>query len=116
MMILHPMLGDIMKPEHIASVGVLVASGLLLAAVQAVPPLTSVSVPPPPPQQARVITARIDEAAYCRDQLTKVDCGCFTYRAGLVLNAGRTPLPGLSYADRWELALSQASKSCATGT
>ena len=83
-----------MKPEHIASVGVLVASGLLLAAVHAVPPLTQVSVPPPPPQDARVVTARIDEAAYCRNQLTGVDCGCFVYRAGLVLNTPRRALPG----------------------
>lgn len=104
-----------MKPEHIASAGVLVASALLLMAVQTVPPLTQVSVPPPPPLDARVLTARMDEAAYCRDHLSGVDCICFAYRAGLVLNAPRDPLPWLTYADRWELALGQARQSCAVG-
>ncbi|MGP6088013.1 hypothetical protein [Antarctobacter jejuensis] len=90
--------------------GLLVIAGLV-AGVQAFPPLTEGGL-------ARSVHpvvasgAAADPAAYCRENLSGVNCACFAQKAGEVLSKPYDPIQGLSYADRWDLARGQAGDSC----
>ena len=103
-----------MKAEYITSCGILVASALLLVAVNRVPPLTEPSGPFYQIQPARYLPQdAVSGRSFCEETLTGVDCGCFAYRAALVLDASKRPLAGVTYENPWQLALEQASASCA---
>lgn len=90
--------------------GLLVIGGLVVG-VQAFPPLTEGGL-------ARTVDPYIaasapkDPAAYCRQNLSGVDCACFAAKAGEVLSKPHEPIQGFSYADRWQLARGQAGESC----
>ncbi len=90
--------------------GLLVIAGLV-AGVQAFPPLTEGGL-------SRTVhpfiaaSAPEDPAAFCRKNLSGVNCACFAAKAGEVLSKPHEPIQGLSYSDRWELARGQAGESC----
>jgi hypothetical protein len=51
-------------------------------------------------------------SSYCANQLSGVDCGCFARAAGHVLDQQTPEAIGWSYADKWDLARSQAMEDC----
>lgn len=90
----------------------LVTVGLLVMGVQMFPPLTQGGLPRSGPPPVGAEAAPADPAAWCRSTLTGVNCACFAQKAAEVMSAPHAPVQGMVYADRWELARAQASRSC----
>ena len=96
----------------IMALGIVATTGLIVGGAQLLPPLTA-----PDPTEYRHVSDRalihqVDELAFCQDTLQGVDCGCFSYRASAVLRADQPRVRGMMYADKWQLAVAQASTSC----
>ena len=97
---------------HRTMIGILVFTSLVVIGVRFFPPLTL-----PDQKDFRFVDERaeihrIDEAAFCQETLSNIDCGCFSYRASAVLRSDVPRIKGMSYADKWHLAVTQASASC----
>lgn len=99
-----------MATETTAALVILLSAGTLVAAVQLLPPLTSYE--PPVNQKNRAGEFVVDEYAYCRANLPGMDCGCFAERAVQVMEEDSPKVQGWSYADKWDLALTQAGDTC----
>lgn len=90
--------------------GTVLALAGTLYLVNLVPPLTQSDKP-------EVLTTYgphgpLDTAAYCRENLSGVNCTCFVHKADHVLQAPHVPARGMEYANRWDLARGQAGVSC----
>lgn len=85
---------------------------VLVAGVSTLPPLTQGGLPRGGTPVVNAASAPADPAAFCRETLDGVNCACFAKKAGEVMSAPHDPVPGLAYADRWDLARSQAGDSC----
>ena len=108
--------------------GVLAFSGAVVAGAQYLPPLTQPDADTFPefrhydqlkgkgvdlPRiKSNIPVTRGEVANYCSNQLSGVDCGCFTRAAGAVLSDRKPEAQGWSYADKWELARNQAVSGC----
>lgn len=99
-----------MPSETGIAFGILLSAGALVAVVQLLPPLTSYE--PPVNSKNRQGEYIVDEYAWCDENMPGMDCGCFAARAREVMSEDSPRVQGWSYADKWQLALSQAGDNC----
>jgi len=103
-----------MTSEVSIAVAVVFGGGVLVAGVQALPPLTSWESPVT--QKYGPVTDWLDgapsEFAYCQQRLPGIDCGCFADKAEQILRNNRPEVTGWSYANRMDLALNQTTNAC----
>lgn len=99
-----------MPSESAIALAILAGSGMLVGAVQLLPPLTAFEAPVG--RSAHLSGVVIDEGAYCRANLPGVDCGCFTRKATWIMSDDNPRIAGWAYADKWALAMTQGAASC----
>lgn len=90
----------------------LLVVGILVTGVSALPPLTQSSTPLENVSPFADAPDNSGPAQFCRANMADVNCACFAQKAQEVLSHPHDPVPGLVYADRWELARGQAGPSC----
>lgn len=56
--------------------------------------------------------AVIEEYDFCRRTVSDTNCECYAHRSGIVMAYRATQVPGLTYADRQQLARDQAAQAC----
>lgn len=98
--------------KWITYVAILATVALLVAGVSTLPPLTQGGLTRSGPPPYGAASAPADPAAFCRANMTGVNCACFAQKTAEVMNAPHKPVRGLVYADRWDLARAQAGESC----
>ncbi|MBW4983095.1 hypothetical protein KZZ07_11135 [Mameliella sp. CS4] len=101
-----------MPIRWITAATVLATVALLVVGVNQLPPLTQGGLPRSGPPPFGAVSAPADPAAWCRANLSDVNCGCFAQKADEVMSAPHERLQGLSYANRWDLARAQAGAGC----
>lgn len=100
-----------MVPRWMMVSGSLAVIAILVSGIQLLPPLTEGGLPRSvPPYGAE--SAPDDPEAWCRANLPGVNCACFAQKAGEVMSEPHEPIPGMAYANRWELARTQAGDGC----
>lgn len=101
-----------MPLKWITYAAILATVALLVAGVSTLPPLTEGGLTPSGPPPYGAASAPADPAAFCRATLSGVNCACFAQKTAEVMSAPHKPVPGMAYADRWDLARAQAGESC----
>ncbi len=102
-----------MTSEVSIALAVLFGGGLFIAGVSRVAPLTAWESPVPTRQISEKHEAAKDGGyAHCRAELSGVDCECFSQKASQILQEDNQQIAGWTYADKWDLAKSQATAAC----
>ncbi|WGW05739.1 hypothetical protein [Tropicibacter oceani] len=102
-----------MTSELTIALAVLFGGSLFVAGVSRVAPLTSWETPREIKESPELSGFGSDGGyGHCRAQLPGVDCACFSQKASQILAETNERALGWSYADRWDLARTQATAAC----
>ena len=102
-----------MTSETSIALAVFFGGALIVAGASLFPPLDAWETPQAPAESDLPAGVADDGGyAYCRKALTGVNCTCFADKAVHILSRTERQLPGWTYADRWDLARSQARNAC----
>lgn len=98
--------------EHLVALYILLGGAAVVTGVSAVPPLTEggLALNSPAAEQATVASA--EERSFCQANTPGLNCHCFSQVSGHILSADQPQIYGYQYANKSDLARSQASKSC----
>lgn len=102
-----------MSTEITVALVTILTGGAISAGVSTFAPLSTWEVPTEKTQTVAVRSSAFEDSlAMCRAQLSGVDCGCFAQKSSEILKSDAKRSMGWSYANKWELARMQATKSC----
>lgn len=109
-----PILGN---TTALITAALLATTSAVFFGVQRLPPLTQADAETFPefhPFRLRngIRKVATDPMAFCKAQLSGVNCGCFNATARQLLNSRNPRANGWKYADDWDLVRTQAADVC----